>query len=192
MRQMRRIACGLTLICLAYPATDAAAKPRIGKALGTTLVAPLIILGDLGGGLGLVSASIVGLAGDSIAAIDDNRITHPVLKGFVSQPLKRVGLGISHLSTGWLEGLRGEDIERLPESQAAYLEAAPVMGRIETFSTGVRALGLGVHDLITAPLWFGAELVGIERWRTSIYRTRRNARIQALGPEPTRAQASDD
>lgn len=189
---MRQISCGLLLICLVYPLTDAAAKPRIGNALGMTLVAPLIVLGDLGGGLGLVSASISGLAGDGIALVDDNALTQSVLHGFLSQPVKRVGLGISRLSTGWLEGLRGEDIERLPESQAAYLVAAPVIGRIETFSTGARALGLGVYDLATTPIWFGAELIGIERWRTSIYRARRNARIQALGPEPSRTLVSDE
>jgi hypothetical protein len=140
--------------------------------------------GDAIGGAGLLAGAAVATAGDLVGLIDDNRLSAPVLRGLVSRPSKRVAMAVSWGGTALLEALRGEDIERLPEAPATYLEADPFLGRVDTALTGAGALWLAVYDLATAPALATLRLCGARGAADSIERFRTEARVRALGPEP--------
>ncbi len=175
----------LTLVWLAALApTGARAAPDPFGALATLARTPLVVAGDLCGAAGLGSAALIALGGDAIALIDDNPWTRPLLRGAASGFVHRIALATSWIGTGALEGLRGEDIERLPEASATYLEAAPGVGRVDTLLDAGSAASLAVGDLASAPFAvllraFGATTAAdrMELWR-------REARVRALGPEP--------
>ena len=175
---------------LAFP-LSAEAGPEPLRAAGSLVRGPLRVTGDLMGGVGLCLASGVALVSDGVSFIDANRVTRPVLQGAVSRGGHYAALGISHASTGLLELLRGEDIERLPEHRATYLAAAPGYGRWTTFATGLSALKLGVGDaLATLPLAV-LHAVGANRWATRLEQNREEQRTRALGPlSPESPEAS--
>ncbi len=176
-------AAGLTglLVALAAPLSGWAGPDPLGAA-GSLVRGPLRVAGDVTGGVGLCLASGVALVSDGVSFIDSNRVTRPLLHGAVSRGGYYAALGISHASTGLLELLRGEDIERLPEHRATYLAAAPGYGRWTTFATGLSALKLGVGDgLATLPLVV-LHAVGAEGWATRLEQNREEARTRALGP----------
>ena len=106
---------------------------------------------------------MVGLAGDGVALLDANRFTNPVLRGIPSGCVRRVALALSQGSTGLMEGLRAEDVERLPEPSVAYLENAPGAGRLDTLLTGLGSLRLAVEDALGGPALVRAAHLGRER-----------------------------
>lgn len=169
------------LAAFAMP-VSARAAPDPVRAIESLVRGPLRVSGDLVGGLGLCLASGVALLSDGVSWIDDNRLTRPLLRGALSRGGHYAALGISHGSTGILELLRGEDIERLPEARATYLEAAPGYGRWTTFATGLAALELGIGDgLATVPLAL-LYAGGAETWAARLARRREEARTRGLGP----------
>jgi hypothetical protein len=107
----------------------AAAGPDPEGAVRALVATPFDVTGDAFGALGLVGASTLGLCGDGLSFLDANPVTKPILFGVMSGAVRRVALGLSQGSTGFLEGLRAEDVQRLPEPDAAYLENAPGVGR---------------------------------------------------------------
>ena len=176
-------AAGLTglLVALAAPLSGWAGPDPLGAA-GSLVRGPLRVAGDVTGGVGLCLASGVALVSDGVSFIDANRVTRPLLRGVFSRGGYYAALGISHASTGMLELLRGEDIERLPEHRATYLQAAPGYGRWTTFATGLSALYLGVGDgLATLPLVV-LYAIGAEGWATRLEQSRDEQRTRALGP----------
>ena len=140
--------------------------------------------GDVIGGAGLVGAAGIALGGDGIALLDDNRLTRPALRGVLSGATHHAALAVSWSSTGVLEALRAEDIERLPEAIETYRSAAPFVGRLDTALSGAAALRLGVGDVCWAPVLSLLRLVGADEQASALIRRRTEARISALGPEP--------
>jgi hypothetical protein len=176
---------GLALVVLLaiLPARGQAGPDPLGAA-GALADGASRTAGDWIGGAGLIGAAGLALVGDGIALLDHNRLTRPLLRGAVSAATRRVALGVSWSTTGILEALRAEDIERLPEAPETYRSAAPFVGRLDTALSGAAALGLGVGDLCSAPVLSVLRLVGAEELAGALARRRTNARIDALGPEP--------
>jgi hypothetical protein len=137
----------------------------------------------IGAGVALGDSLLDGL-GDVVQVVDGNRLSRPVLRGVVSGGVHRVAFGISWSGTRSLEVLRREEVERLPEPAAAYLEAAWGAGRGTTFLDGLGALWLAGGDLLAGPARFGLRLVGAEQTATALETSRREAAVRWLGPPP--------
>lgn len=176
---MLRSALALFLLGVAAPAH---AGPDVGGALRALLATPLRVSGDVVGAGGLVGAAALGLCGDGLALVDANQFTEPILFGVASTPVRWLALGVSQGSTGVLEGLRAEDVERLPEAREAYLENAPGVGRLDTALTGLGALRLGVEDAFAGPALFALRAVGAGAAASRVSRFARDERIRTLGP----------
>jgi hypothetical protein len=176
-----RLAALIVLLGLPVPSH---AGPEPGKAWAALVETPLKTTGDVIGAAGLISASVVALAGDAVALIDATYVPPGPLGGWVSGPIKRLGMTLSWTGTGALEALRGEDIERLPEDPATYRTAAPGRGRLDTFLTGVGAIRLAVRDLVTGPALVVLRLVGTNALAERVERGNADARTRLLGPLP--------
>ncbi|HTO08560.1 MAG TPA: hypothetical protein VMR86_16045 [Myxococcota bacterium] len=168
--------------CLLALAPQAHAGPDPGGALRALLATPFRVTGDALGAAGLVTASAVGFLGDTLALADANRFTEPVLFGLVSGAVRRTALGVSQLSTGALEGLRAEDVERLPEPREAYLDNAFGAGRLDTALTGLGALRLGLEDAFAGPALFAVRMAGAGSAAAAVAGFTRDERIRVLGP----------
>jgi hypothetical protein len=96
--------------------------------------------------------------------------------------VRRVALALSQGGTGLLEGLRAEDIERLPEPSVAYLENAPGAGRLDTLLIGLGSLRLAVGDAVGGPALVVLRLVGAEQTADGIDGFMRDERTRVLGP----------
>jgi len=174
-----RPALALLLLAMAAPA---AAAPDPAGAVRALLATPFRVGGDAIGAAGLVTASALGLCADGLSLVDANRFTKPVLFGVTSTPVRWLALGVSQGSTGFLEGLRAEDVERLPEASETYLENAPGMGRIDTALTGLGALRIGLEDAVTGPALFALRAVGARGAAAAVDDFSRAERIRVLGP----------
>lgn len=163
-------------------ARPAHAGPDLDGAAAALVSTPFRVAGDLVAVGGLSAASIVGLAGDGLALVDDNALTRPVLRGIPSTCVRRVALALSQGSTGLMEGLRAEDIERLPEPRAAYLENAPGVGRLDTLVTGLGSLRLAVEDAVGGPALVLLRATGARGAADWIANLQRDERIRVLGP----------
>jgi hypothetical protein len=163
----------------------ASGAPDIDGAIDALVSGPLRTAGDAVGGVGLIAAAGCAGGGDLISLIDANRLTRPLLRGAVSQAVRRLAMAVSWTATGALEGIRNQDIERLPEAEATYLSAAPGMGRIDTFIGGIRALGLALSDGLSTPPQVTLRLLGANELAGRLTRRQENARIDALGPLPS-------
>lgn len=173
-------------------AARAHAAPDVGGALRALVATPFRVTGDVLGAGGLLAASALGLCGDGIALADANRWTEPILFGVGSGAVRRLALGVSQGATGVLEGLRAEDVERLPEARAAYLENAPGVGRVDTALTGLGALRLGVEDALAGPALFALRAAGAREAAERVAGWARDERIGALGPLAREAAADPE
>ena len=173
-----------TLLGLLVLPGNAGARPDPPGALVAAIDMPLRVTGSAIGGVGLIAAALLGTAGDLVRLVDGNRFTEPVFRGVLSGAVHRGALLVSSASTGVLEGLRGEDVERLPEAHATYLEADPFVGRVDTGLTGVSALALAIGDLVAWPPLVVLRLVGAEETADRLAAARDDARVSALGPSP--------
>jgi hypothetical protein len=169
---------------LALPVRPAHAAPDPLGALRDLGQTPLDLAGNAVGAAGLTGASLLGLTGDVVSEIDDNRVTRPVLRGVLSGAVHRIAYGLSWSSTRFLELARREDIERLPEASATYLEAEKGAGRLDTFTTGLGCLWLAVGDVIAAPALVLLRASGASGTADGIQAGRDNARTRILGPPP--------
>ncbi len=176
---MIRTALALLVLSLA---ARAHAAPDPGAALHALLATPFRVTGDAVGGAGLFGASALGLCGDGLSLVDANRFTEPFLFGAVSTPVKWLALGVSQGSTGLLEGLRAEDVERLPEAREAYLDNRPGLGRLDTALTALGALRLALEDTVTGPARFALHAVGANGAARRVSDFARDERIRVLGP----------
>jgi hypothetical protein len=158
------------------------AGPDIGGAADALVSTPFRVAGDLVAAGGLSAASFVGLAGDGVALVDDNALSAPVLRGIASQCVRRAALALSQGSTGLMEGLRAEDVERLPEPRAAYLENAPGVGRLDTLVTGLGSLRLALEDALGGPALVLLRATGARGAADWISNLQRDERIRVLGP----------
>jgi hypothetical protein len=139
------------------------------------------VFGDAFGAVGLVFAGVTGLARDGVGLVDDNDYTRVLLRGIFSKSLGRLGLGVSQMSSGAMEGLRAEDFTGLPEASKGYLAAGTVQGRVDTVSKGLGAAGLAVVDVIANPVLFLTRLAGLESQSKDIARTQTNVRNDWVG-----------
>ena len=173
----------IALVCaLGLAATPARAAPDVDGALAALVDGPLNATGDLIGAAGFMTAGVTGLLGDGVALVDDNRYTGFVLRGFASGLVHRLAMLVSWTATGALEGLRGEDVERLPEAQAAYLKAAPGVGRFDTVFSGVQAVELAIEDALLNPLLFALYATGANDTGDRVAGRLEDSRDRALGP----------
>jgi hypothetical protein len=173
----RALCCALTLGSgVARAGPDAAGAVR---ALGAT---PFRVGGAAVGGSALLGAAALGTLGDALSLADANRWTSPILFGVGSGAVKRVALGLSQGGTGFLEGLRAEDVERLPEARAAYLGNAPFLGRLDTAWTGLGSLRLGAEDTFAGPALCLLRAVGARGPASSLAGFVRDERLRVLGP----------
>lgn len=161
-------------------ASRAGAAPEPLGALVDLGRAPLAVSGDVIGGTGLLGASLVATLGDVIALVDDNR----VLRGVASGGVHLLARGVSWTGTQALELLRGEDVERWPEAAAAYREAAPFAGRLDTAASGVGAFNLALRDALLGPPAALLRGVGLQGAARSLAQSRREAALRTLGPPP--------
>ena len=176
---------GAGLCCalvLALASGRAAAGPDPEAAARALFATPFRVAGDAFGAAGLLGASALGLCGDGLSILDANPVTKPILFGVASGAVRRVALGLSQGSTGFLEGLRAEDIQRLPEPDAAYLENAPGVGRLDTALTGFGSVRLLVEDALAGPTLFALRAVGARGAADSVADFTRAERIRVLGP----------
>jgi hypothetical protein len=105
-----------------------------------------------------------------------------VLRGVPSACVRRVALALSQGSTGFMEGLRAEDVERLPEPRAAYLENAPGVGRLDTLVTGLGSLRLALGDALGGPALVLLRAAGARDVADAVAELQREERIRVLGP----------
>ncbi len=178
---MNPIRSAVLIFSLALP-HPSHAGPEPGKAWAALVETPLKTAGDLIGAVGLISASVVALAGDGVSFLDATYVPPGPLDGWVSGPIKRLAMTVSWTGTAALEGLRREDIERLPEDVATYRSAAPGRGRGTTFMTGIGAIRLAVRDLVTGPPLVVLHLVGANGLAERLERGNAEARTTLLGP----------
>ena len=172
---------------LAAPGT-ASAGPDPDGAVRALWAIPFEASGDAIGAGGLVAASAIGLAGDIVAVIDNNRYSHVVLRGIASTAVRRSALGVSQLSTGALEGFRDDDFERFPESEATYLAPDDVMVRARTFGMGIGAVGLVIVDSVTNTGLFFTRAVGAAGANEALESAQTNARSAWVGSATRGAQ----
>ncbi len=161
---------------------SAHAGPDLAGAAAALVSTPFRVTGDLVAVAGLSAASVVGLLGDGISLLDSNRFTVPLLRGIPSGGVRRGALALSQGSTGLLEGLRAEDIERLPEPSAAYLENAPGAGRLDTLLTGLGSLRLVFEDALGGPAVVVLRASGARETAKCVESWQRDDRIRVLGP----------
>ncbi len=180
-RALGRASLGCAL-ALCVGAGRAAAGPDPEGAVRALVATPFGVAGDAIGAAGLIGASTLGLCGDGISLLDANPVTKPILFGVASGAVRRLALGLSQGSTGLLEGLRAEDIQRLPEPDAAYLENAPGVGRLDTALSGLGALRLLVEDALAGPALFALRVAGARGAADSVADWTRAERVRALGP----------
>ena len=128
------------------------------------------------------AASVIGLAGDGVALLDANPLANPVLRGIPSGCVRRVALALSQGSTGLMEGLRADDIERLPEPSVAYLRNAPGAGRLDTLLTGLGSLRLALADALGGPALVLLRASGARATAAHVSGWQRDERIRVLGP----------
>jgi hypothetical protein len=176
-----RCGLGLALSLLAL-ASSARAAPEPRAAVHALVTTPFRVSGDAVGAVGLAGAAALGLVGDGVSLVDANRFTEPVLFGALSRLVRTAALGLSQGSTGALEGLRAEDVERLPEPRAAYLENAPGVGRVDTLLTAVGSLELALEDLFAGPAVAVLHGVGANGPARAVAGFARDERIRVLGP----------
>ena len=173
---------GCALALLLVGSSRAAAGPDPESAVRALVATPFDVAGDAIGAVGLVGASAIGLCGDGLSLLDANPVTKPILFGVASGAMRRVALGLSQGSTGFLEGLRAEDIQRLPEPDAAYLENAPGVGRLDTALSGLGTLRLLVEDALAGPALFALRGAGARGAADTVADWTRAERIRVLGP----------
>jgi len=162
----------------------AQAAPEPVAAAVALLETPLDVAGDLIGGAGLAAATGVALAGDGLALVDTHSPARALLRGVPSRAVRGTAFGIAWSASRALELLRGEDIERLPEPAAAYLEVDPFAGRLDQLATGFEAVLLAVRDALGGPSLALLRGVGATQSADELERRRSEDRIATLGPDP--------
>jgi hypothetical protein len=172
----RLLAAGLA----AAGAAPAQAAPEPVAAARALLETPLDVAGDLIGAAGLLTATGVALVGDVLALVD----APAPAAARPSRAVRGTAFGLAWAGSRALETLRCEDIERLPEPSAAWLEADPFVGRLDQFLTGAGAVSLGARDVLSGPALAVLYGVGATDAAASLEQTRSEDRIAALGPEP--------
>ncbi|MBW2280160.1 MAG: hypothetical protein JRG76_12470 [Deltaproteobacteria bacterium] len=143
----------------AVPAT-ADAAPDVDGAVSALIALPFDFAGNALGALGLLTAGTGGVIGDIVAVVDNNEYSSILLRGLLSTPIKRLSMGIGQLSTGGMEGLRGEDFADFPQDASTYLGKDSVMQHMGSFGDGLGAVGLIVVDTLSNTGLFLTRAVG--------------------------------
>ncbi|MFQ5697194.1 MAG: hypothetical protein ACE5IL_02790 [Myxococcota bacterium] len=189
MRLGRRLWLAIFVLGLLAPGSRAATPDPIGAG-GAWIDSLLDGTGAALGGVGMLAASALGGAGDLVEGVDRNRWTARWLHGGASGAIQHLAFGVSYGATSLLERLRREDIERLPEPRAAYLDSAYGAGRGWTALDGLAALWVGVGDWTAGPARALLRLVGARGAAQGLEHARREAALRWLGPEPAARRAA--
>ena len=131
---------------------------------------------------GLISAAIVGVAGDLVALVDHNEFTHPFLRGIASTGIRRSALGISRFATGTLEGFHNAEFSSFPESEETYLRPDGGSGHLRTFGHGVGAIGLTFVDAFSNTGLLITQTVGATDANDALIRAKTAVRTAWVGP----------
>lgn len=177
----RQIAIAAGLLLGVAVGSPALAAPDFDGAADALVSTPLDPAGDLLGAAGLLAAGGFGLAGDALALVDRNAYGELVLRGVLSTSLRRTALALSHMSTGALEGLRAEDLERFPEPAASYRDGGGPGERLDTAAAGLGAAGLALLDAAINPLLCFTRGVGLEGPAGALATYQTDARSAWLG-----------
>ena len=143
---------------------------------------PFDAAGDAIGAGGLISAAVIGGAGDVVALVDHNEFTHPFLRGIASTGIRRSALGLSHFGTGALEGFRNTDFPSLPESEATYLRPDGGRGHLRTLGHGFGAAGLAIVDTLSNTGLFVVRAVGATEADAALASAQTSVRTAWVGP----------
>ena len=162
-RAFRRATIGAviaTTLAIGVVPAQAEAAPDIDGAVESLIALPYDFFGNALGSMGLLLGSAGGMAGDIVAVVDNNEYSSILLRGLLSTPIKRLSMGISQLSTGGMEGLRGEDFANLPEDASAYIGKDTVTQHFSGFGHGLGSAGLIVVDTLGNTAQFLTRIVG--------------------------------
>jgi hypothetical protein len=178
----RRCVVALCAALLWGAGAPAFAAPDPDGAVEALISTPLDPVGNALGAVGLMSASVIGLAGDTLALLDRNRYGGEfVLRGILSTPVRRTALILSGTSTGMFEGFRAENFERFPEPAAAYLEAKDATARVDTAVAALGCAALVPLDAIANPVLFLTRASGLTGVAESVAHFQTNKRTDWVG-----------
>ena len=154
---------------------QAEAAPDVDGAVSALIALPFDFFGNALGALGLLTAGAGGIVGDIVAVVDNNEYSSILLRGIISTPIKRLSMGIGQMSTGGMEGLRGEDFADFPQDASTYLGKDSVMQHMGSFGHGLGATGMVVVDTLSNTGLFLTRAVGanamagdLEGWQTDM------------------------
>lgn len=143
---------------------------------------PLDSAGDSVAASGLISASVVGVAGDLVALVDHNEFSHPFLRGIASTGIRRTALGISRFATGTLEGFHNAKFSDFPESEDTYMRPDGGSGHLRTFGHGLGAVGLTFVDAFANTGLLITQAVGANEAIEPLVRVKTDVRTAWVGP----------
>lgn len=184
MRQSvtRRCVVALGAALLWGASGPAFAGPDADGAVEALISTPLDPAGDAVGAVGLMSASVIGLAGDTLALLDRNRYGGEfVLRGILSRPVRRTALILSRTSTGMFEGFRAESFERFPEPTSAYVDAEDATARVDTAVAALGCAALMPLDALANPVLFLTRASGLTGIAESVAHFQTNKRTDWVG-----------
>jgi hypothetical protein len=163
-------------------AGEVKAGPNVDGAIEALIDTPLNTVGDLAGSAGLISGGVLGGLGDVVALADDNRYARVLLRGAISTVIRRLALGMSQTLTGMLEGLRGEDLARYPESASLYLEPQAGGVRIDDVMDGLGGTYVAFSDALGNPALALLRAGGATAQADSVARWQATVRGRYFGP----------
>ena len=178
IRAFRRATIGAVVaaaLAIGVVPAQAEAAPDVDGAVSALIALPFDFAGNALGAVGLLTAGAGGVVGDIVAVVDNNEYSSILLRGILSTPIKRLSMGIGQMSTGGMEGLRGEDLADFPQAASMYLGKDSVMQHMGSFGQGLGATGLVVVDTLSNTGLFLTRAVGanetagnLEGWQTDM------------------------
>ena len=167
------------LLALA-PARASAAPDPIG-AVREAVSLPLRVAGDAIGGTTTLAATGLALVGDALALVDRAPGVRRVARGAPSRGVHHVAFALSWSGARALEALRMEDIDRLPELRAAFVDTRPGAGRLDLAAGAVEVTLLALRDALRGVATVGARAIGARRTADALVARRGDARDAVLG-----------
>jgi hypothetical protein len=184
MSESRRGRCRVAwfVAALLLVSGPAFAGPDPDGAVDALISTPLDPIGDAVGAAGLMTASVIGLAGDTLALLDRNPYGGEfVLRGILSRPVRRTAVVLSQTSTGMLEGFRADDFDRFPEPADTYLDAKDATARVDTAVAALGCLGLVPLDALANPALFLTRASGLTGAADAVEHFQTNKRTDWVG-----------
>jgi len=182
----RLVAWAIPLLAVTLTAAQpaAAGAPDVKGAAIALVRTPLRVAGDLGGGLTQLAATGVALLGDVVSLVDANRVTKPLLHAGASRTVQATAFAVAWTGSQTLQLLRWEDVERLPEPPAAFIDSARTAGRLDSTLAGLATLTLGLRDALLGTSEVLLRTSGANDAADRVAQHLYEARVRTLGPDP--------